>query len=118
MSCQKYQKKQTCSKSFAVCVQYEGTLSEYTSLEENACYDVEEVIEDITIIVDSIKNELDFETLRGSCIEYLSGEIKIIDVLSKFQDLICSQAQTITTMQSDIATLKLQVQELQSNICP
>lgn len=118
MSCQKYQKKQTCSKSFAVCVQYEGTLSEYTSLEENACYDVEEVIEDITTIVDSIKKELDLESLRGDCIEYTTGKIEIIEVLSKFQELICNQAETIATMQSDIATLKLQVQELQSNICP
>lgn len=116
--CKKYQKRETCSKTYATCVEYLGQLSEYTELDQDSCHDVEEVIEDLTNILDGVKDELNLETLVGSCITYPAGDKKLIDYLTAIQDFICVQNENIIEMQSQIATLQQQVQELQENNCP
>lgn len=118
MSCTKYNKKSTCSKSFAVCVEYQGELSEYTELDPDSCYDVEEVIEDLTTILDGVKDQLDLSELEGSCITYPAGEKVLLDYLKAIQDKICEQNDDIIQMKQEILTLQNQVAELQANPCP
>lgn len=115
--CQKFTKKSTCSKSYAICVEYSGTLSKYTELDEESCYSVEEVLQDTINIVDSIKEDLDLSALEGECVQYPAGEKKLIDYLQTIQNFICSQNEIITQLQSDVTTLQAQVQELQNNPC-
>src|SRR6478609_11547499 len=109
MGCTKYSKKSTCSKSFAVCVAYEGTLSQYTELDSDNCYNVEEVIEDLTAILDNVKDQLNLEELEGGCITYPAGEKELIDYLQAMQNFICTQNEAIIEMQGQITTMEQQI---------
>lgn len=118
MSCTKYTKRTTCAKSFAVCVEYQGNLSEYTELDSDTCHDVEQVIEDITTILDGVKDQLNLEELEGGCITYPPGEKVLIDYLQAMQDFICTQNTTLTEMQEQINIMEQQIIDLQNNTCP
>lgn len=91
------------SRISAKCVDYEGTLSEYSELDpESNCLDIEEVIEDLSNIVDDIKDAIDVSEL-GCCLTYTPSDeekgLVIKDVVSAHEGLICE-------LLDDVAELK------------
>lgn len=114
----KFKPKNTCSKSYATCVQYQGTIPEYSELDQEDCLDVEQVIEDIYSEITTLKEDSDLENLRDGCITYASGEIKVNTALENIQTFICSQQTVITALTERVSILEVQVQQLQENQCP
>ncbi len=110
--------KHTCGgvQTFALCTKYEGTVSEHSSLTEDDCLDVQEVIEDIYDITEDIYSKIDVSMLVNDCIiltepKTASSVIKqILDKLCALEDIVTSQAELIETLQE-------QVIELQENPC-
>lgn len=91
------------SRISAKCVDYEGTLSEYSELDpESNCLDIEEVVEDINNIIDDIKDAIDVSE-QGCCLTYTPSDeetgLVIKDVISAHEGLICE-------LLDDVAELK------------
>jgi len=110
--------KGNCKKVYANCTAFEGTIPEYSDLAEQDCLTIEETTQDIYEILTDIKTDLELESLRGECITYPVGEIKILDALTALQTFICQQQETINSQQTAITTLQAQVADLQTNTCP
>lgn len=109
--------KLTCGgKQYAVCVKYDKTLPDFSLLDE--CADLQETTSELYDLAGEIRDGLNFETLAGSCIEYPTGTLTTIQVLTAMQDFICAQNETIITMLENISTLQTQVADLQANNCP
>lgn len=76
----------------AKCVDYEGILRENSTLEEDDCINVEEVIEDIIIAVDQNTADLNF-TEFGCCIEYEVSDtdrgLTLKDVVGTHESMLC-----------------------------
>lgn len=79
--------------TFAKCVTYEGILHQNTSLDEDDCLNVEQVIEDISEELDKINDLLDMSSLGQNCIEYCPGPLTLIDVLLKYEKILCELIQ-------------------------
>lgn len=114
----KFKPKNTCSKNYATCVEYQGTIPEISSLSEEDCLDMEQITEDIYSLIEEIKEDSDLENLRDGCITYPSGEIKVNTALENIQTFICTQQTSIEALTERVSTLELQVQQLQENQCP
>lgn len=76
----------------AKCVDYEGILREGSTLEEDGCITVEDVIEDIIVAVDQNTKDLDF-TEFGCCIEYEVSDtdrgLTLKDVVGTHESMLC-----------------------------
>lgn len=119
MSCTGAKISNTCgSKSYSVCVYYEGSIPSFSSLTEEECINMQEVAEDLYEIIGTIKEESNLESLRDGCITYPAGTISIVEAFEAQQNKICSLETLIQTMQSTIATMQQQIQDLQENQCP
>lgn len=76
----------------AKCVDYEGLLRENSTLDEDDCINVEEVIDDIIIAVDQNTDDLNF-TEFGCCIEYEASDtdrgVTLKDVVGTHESMLC-----------------------------
>lgn len=76
----------------AKCVDYEGILRENSTLDEDGCINVEEVIEDIIVAVDQNTEDLNF-TEFGCCLEYEVSDtdrgLTLKDVASTHESMLC-----------------------------
>ena len=60
--------KHTCgTKNYATCIEYQGTVSDNTTLTQTSCLDVEDVAEDLYAMIDIIKSELNLTSLTSEC---------------------------------------------------
>jgi len=110
--------KQTCgSITFSKCTKYEGTLSEHSSLSEDDCLDVEEVIEDLYSIIDGIKEEINLENLENTCITFTEPKT-VSSVIEQMYNKICEMQNTLSEQADLIETLQEQVENLQEQNCP
>lgn len=104
-------------KQSAACVDYQGELPVYSSLD--GCASVEQVAEELYDLITDIRDGQNLQTLAGECITYpTSGSLTVLQALTAMQNFICAQNEIITTMQTSIETLQAQVAELQANPCP
>jgi len=110
--------KGNCKKVEGSCVTFSGVTPSFSTLFEEECLSQEETIVDIYSILSDLKDELSFESLRGSCITYPTGTLQITDVLTAMQTIICQQQETITDMQATQATQQAAIEALQQNTCP
>jgi len=110
--------KNNCRKVNSNCVSYEPLVPTYSDLYDEGCLSIEETTTDLYNIITEIREDHNFEDLRGECITYPTGEIKILDVLSAMQTFICAQQATINTQQAAIEVLQQQVIDLQNQTCP
>lgn len=110
--------KHTCGGvySFALCTKYEGNVSEHSSLSEEDCLDVQQVIEDIYDITEDIYSKIDVSQITNNCISFTEPK-NISSVLKQVIDKLCSLQETVTIQEELINTLQVQVQELQQNPC-
>ena len=108
--------KGNCKKVLANCTSFEGKVPEFSRLTEEGCLSIEETTSDIYSIITDIKEDLNLEGLRGTCVTYPT-EIKILDAFAALQTLACQQQTTITTLQTAITSLQTQVTALQNNPC-
>lgn len=113
MGCNKV--RQSCgTKNFAACIEYQGALGE-SSLIEDECYNLEEVVEDTYNILDSIKNDLDLESL-DSC-ETLPTEKTPKTLIQYLIDKICALQEQIEVLQELTETHTSQISDLQTQTC-
>ena len=116
MSCNKI--KQTCgTPTFAVCVRYEGSVSEHTLLTQTECLDTQEVIEDVYRLIGTIKEEIDVTTLENTCITFTTPKSPS-SVISQMYNKLCELENLIESQASTIATMESQISLLQSQTCP
>lgn len=110
--------KHTCGGvySFSLCTKYEGSISQQSSLSEDDCLDVQEVIEDIYDITEDLYSKIDMSGLDNDCITFTEPRTpasiieQILLKICQLEDLVQTQQETIETMQEEI-------DNLQSNIC-
>lgn len=97
--------KDTCgSKVWASCVFYEGSVPESSDLSEETCLVVEETIEDMYSLIDSILEGTDLSDFaQDSCIEYeASGdELSVVDILNKHNEELCSLKEQLEESSED-----------------
>jgi len=76
----------------ARCVDYEGILRENSTLDEDDCLNVEEVIEDLTVAIDQTTEDLNFSEF-GCCLEYEVSDsdrgLTLKDVVGAHESLLC-----------------------------
>jgi hypothetical protein len=109
--------KNTCgTKSFATCVEYQGTVSENTTLEDIGCVDVQEVIEDLYAIVDIIKEEIDMSEVTSDC--YTLPEPKTVkSLIEAILARLCAQQVQIDDLIEQVNTQAEEILALQENNC-
>lgn len=110
--------KHTCGgvKTFALCTKYEGTVSEHSSLLEEDCLDVQEVIEDIYDITEDIYSKIDMSSLDNDCITFTEPKT-VLSVITQMYQKLCQLQTTITEQQATIVTMQEEIDNLQENIC-
>ena len=106
---------QRCKKVFASCVQYQGTLPEYSELTN--CADIQEVSQEQYELITDIKESLDLSELDSECLEApINPTLK--NWLNKLAGEICA-LKTLTENQAEtIAEMQQQIEDLQTNTCP
>lgn len=109
--------KQTCgTKNFATCIDYQGTVSENTTLNETECLGVQEVIEDLYTMVDIVKEEIDFSSLENNCITFTSPKTPL-SVITQMYNKICELEAIVVAQGEVVATHTEQIEALQENVC-
>lgn len=110
--------KQTCgTKNFALYIEYQGIVSDNTTLDESECLNVQEVLEDLYSIADIIKEEINVTGVTSEC-ETLPVE-KIVKTLVQFLlERDCAQQEQINTLMEQIVTMQAQIADLQGSVCP
>lgn len=103
MSC-KDRIKRRCNTVYASCVEYQGELPTFTTIEED-CVDMQEVAEDIYEIIADIKSEIDLSNLDKDCLE-LPTTPTVKNTIQTLIDFICLQQGTIDTLQSAVTLLQ------------
>lgn len=110
--------KHTCGEiSYAKCTKYESTLSEYSSLSEDDCLDVEMVIEDLNSIVDAIKEDINLDSLENTCITFTEPKT-VASVIEQMYNKICELQNTLAEQADLIATQGEAITALQEQNCP
>lgn len=110
--------KHTCGGvySFAVCTKYEGSVSEHSSLEEEDCLDVQEVIEDIYDITEDIYSKIDMSSLDNDCITFTEPKT-VLSVITQMYQKLCELQTIVTGQQTIIVAMQEEIDNLQENIC-
>lgn len=103
-------------QTFAVCTQYQGTVSAQSSLGEDDCLYVEEVIEDIYDITQDIYSKIDMTALNSNCITFTEPRT-VKSVIAQMYLKICQLEDTLQAQQVTNGTMQLQITALQNNIC-
>lgn len=111
--------KQTCSgsKVFAACTEFQGVVSSNTNLTQTECLDVQEVIEDLYSLVDTIKEEIDVTTLENTCITFTEPKTPS-SVIEQMYNKICELQSTLEEKATLITTIQEQIALLQNQTCP
>lgn len=111
--------KHTCggAQNFSVCVKYEGALSEHSSLSEEDCLDVQEVIEDIYSITEDIYTKIDMNSLINDCIVFTEPKT-LHSVINQMYSELCQLKTLVQSQQTTIATMQQEIDNLQNNVCP
>jgi hypothetical protein len=111
------QRKDSCSKSYAICSVYEGNIPTSSPLTEEECVSVEEVLEDLYSITTDIKEEIDLTNLSFSCLT-VPSTITPLNVVQLLVNEICALKEIVEMQAETIETINLQIEALQENQCP
>lgn len=112
MSCQNNQRKDSCVKSYAICVAYEGEVPSYSDIAEEPCVSIEEVAEDLYSLVTELREvtnvtDLDFDCLIAPTEPTPVNVVQLLlQEVCALKELVASQGETIETMQAQIAELQ------------
>lgn len=92
-------KRDTCfGRKSASCVDYYGCLSDNTSLDEEKCYDMEEVLCESFNLIDELFDRIDVSHL-GCCLDYTVDDEKeglsLSEVLSSFEGVLCDHEERL-----------------------
>lgn len=115
MNCNKV--KNTCGKKvFASCTEYQGTLSDNTTITDE-CYNLEEVIDDINSLIDTLFTKVDVSGLTSTCVTLIKPKTTP-NVFQALLNKVCALETTITAQAGLIATMQSQIADLQTQTCP
>lgn len=117
MDCKNDQRKDSCTKNFAICTVYEGAVPDYSGLKGQNCLSIEEVGEDIYTLVTELRDAIDVKELDFDCLT-APTELDISKVLQLLIQEICSLKLTVGNQEEAIETLQEQVSALQQQECP
>lgn len=94
-----YKIKNTCTKTYAPCVVYEGYLPTWSGYLEEQCVTIEETTEEIYKKIDYILDDIDLTALGSSCITYQKegDKLKVKEVLLEFENRFCSLSTNISS---------------------
>ena len=110
--------KLTCgTKNFSTCIDYQGTVSANTTLDETECLDVQEVIEDLYAMVDIVKEEIDLSEVTSQC-DTLPIDRTVASMIQFLVDTICTQEEKINELVSQVNIQAAEILALQENTCP
>lgn len=89
-----FKTKNTCGdRLYASCTYYEGMLPSFSTLATEDCYTLEEVIADIYILLESINDQIEVDSILGEgCLTYAleGGKITVRQALITMENEICS----------------------------
>jgi hypothetical protein len=114
MTCYKKNKHACGTKNYATCIEYQGTLPEFSVLED--CVDLEETTEELYTLIGEIKEEI-YVTAVTSC-ETLPVEKTVKTLIQFLLDRDCAQQEQIDSLLETIATMQEQITDLQEGTCP
>lgn len=106
--------RQRCQKVEDVCVNYNGTLPQWTSIEDD-CVSIQDTTEDLYDKVTEILQGIDLTQLE-SC-ESLPQNLTVSNLFQSLIDIICTQKFQIETLGNSVETMQQQITDLQNNIC-
>lgn len=109
--------KQRCTKVLATCTSYEGTIPQFSDLYTEDCVSIEDTTQDLYSLIGDIKNDINFSSLTFSCLT-APQTINPKTVVQLLINTLCAQKELIEDLQSNIAKLQEQVQDLQEQNCP
>jgi hypothetical protein len=111
------QRKDSCSKSYAICSVYEGNIPTSSPLTEEECVSVEEVLEDLYSITTDIKEGISMTDISEGCLEFPTTPT-LPEVIQLLVNEICALKEIVETQAETIETINLQIEALQENQCP
>jgi len=103
------------TKNFAACTEYQGNLSNNTSIQDE-CYNLEEVVEDVISLVDNIFTSTDLSDLENC--ESLPTDRKVKTVIQYLLEQNCFLKDSLTGIGLQINNMQQQINDLQTNNCP
>lgn len=107
----------TCGvPTYATCVNYEGTIPEFSSITDE-CVNMEEIVEDVYELIENLRDATDMTELDLNCLAPIT-DVDLKKLNQALIDEICAQKELITQMQATLATQAQQITALQNNICP
>lgn len=111
------QRKDSCSKYYAICSIYEGNVPSYSDLNEEECISLEETTQDLYSLVTEIKEDIDVTDLDFDCLT-APTTLKPVNVLQLLLQEICALKELTTTQAETIETMQESITALQENQCP
>jgi len=109
--------KHTCgTKNFATCIEYQGIVSDNTTLIQTSCLDAEDVIEDLYAIVDIVKEEINLSSITSDC-DTLPTTKTVLTLIGYLVNNVCIQKAQIDALITQNATQAAEILALQENIC-
>jgi len=110
-------KKSTCgARKNSACIDYDGILSEQTEI-TSQCVDVEQVLVDVTTLIDKLFSESDLTELENGCIT-LPTTLNVKNLFQTIITFMCEQQTTITEQATSITEMQAQIVDLQTGTCP
>src|SRR5699024_9009334 len=97
--------KNTCfSRTNAKCVDYDGCIQEYSTLDKEKCYNSEDIICELGNLVDEINNSIDVSSL-GCCMTYTADDeekgLLIKEVLSAHEGMLCDHEERLNNLEDN-----------------
>lgn len=116
MSCKNNQRKDSCVKGYAICIEYNATIPDYSDLAEEPCVSIEEVGEDLYKHVTELREVTDVNKLDFGCLTAPTNPTLLNTIQLLLQE-VCTLKELVASQGVDIETLKQEVLELQENPC-
>lgn len=97
---------------YGECVEIQTAPPSFSTLYEENCISAEESFTDIYSLIETIKEEIDVSSLETTCITFIEPKTpssvieQMYDKICELENLIETQGDLITTMQTQIALLQ------------
>ena len=110
--------KNTCgTKNYATCIEYQGTVSDNTTLTQTSCLDIENIAEDLYAMIDIVKSELNLTALTSDC-QTLPTTKTVSTLVDFLLEGYCTQKTQIDALIEQNVTQAEQIDALQNSVCP
>lgn len=117
MACNDNIQSNCTRKNYAVCIEMDGDIPEFSSLSDDTCINLQEVADDVYQLIGGIKTDSDLSELESQCFS-LPTEKTIKNFILMLMTKICTLEERIETLENSQETQDTQIADLQNDICP